>query len=460
MALNLPAPPLPPSLSSSSVPPQPARESSANGHRIPTQLSQPRQPCIAPHSLVESSTEEETQWQRGSIYALAMYTHLMALYVHPCSGLCRLLCSLRCCFCRQSQTFCNNAMQACCRLPTASSLPSQTPPSSVSAAAVQFTPDILGDNCCGLHYVGMNIFTNLIEAGTSELLYASYINDTYMKPFGVFLDHANQWIVVCIRGTLSLEDCITDATFEPWELTQVGNKWGFDGRGKWGHSGMVRAADRIRDQLEQVEVLKRIFYGRSSSPSITTPLHDDWARYSHYRMTVIGHSLGAGAAVILAMMLRATHPNLQCFAYGTPASVLDANTCREVSSYVTSFVLDSDLVSRLSFRSLCTLRNRVLDAISRARVNKVLIMKGLFQDIDPEDLMYPVGQEPDSEFKRQVKEFQNTLQERLDKMEHELFLPGRIIHLARTSKGKNGVALSICFILLIVCLCGGEMAGR
>lgn len=350
-------------------------------------------------SITHANLDDEAIWHRGSVYALAMYTHLMALYVHPCSGLCRLLCHPMRCAGRR--------------------------------------PQVVGDNCCGLHYMGMRLFTGTLST-SSEVLYASYVNDTNMKPFGIFLDHASQWVVISIRGTLSLEDCITDATYEPIELRQVGEKWGFDGSNRYGHSGMVRAADHIRSELDRLEVLKKIFSSSTSSsatPSAATPLTDSLSAYSHYRVMVVGHSLGAGAAILLAWMLRKAFPSLHCLAYGVPASVLDRDSCEECRSFVTSFVLDNDLVSRLSFRSLCALRNQVLDAISRAKVNKVYIMKALFKDLPVEDLMHPEGQEPDSAFKQQVQIFKDTLQKRLDKLEHELFLPGRIIHIARTTKG-------------------------
>jgi hypothetical protein len=78
-----------------------------------------------------------------------------------------------------------------------------------------------------------------------------------------------------------------------------------------------------------------------------------------------------------------------------------------------------------------------LDAISRARVNKVYILKALFRDVSSEELMYPLGQEPDSSFKKLVAKFKATVQVRLDAMQHELFLPGKILHLQRTSKVKE-----------------------
>lgn len=76
----------------------------------------------------------------------------------------------------------------------------------------------------------------------------------------------------------------------------------------------------------------------------------------------------------------------------------------EVEPYVTSVVLNDDLISRLSFRSLCALRNDVLDAISRAKVNKMTIFRSIFKrEVTADELMFERGEEPPSEFKNFVQ---------------------------------------------------------
>ena len=42
----------------------------------------------------------------------------------------------------------------------------------------------------------------------------------------------------------------------------------------------------------------------------------------HYRLVIVGHSLGAGAAAILAIILKPKYPKLQCFAYAPPGCVV------------------------------------------------------------------------------------------------------------------------------------------
>ncbi len=110
--------------------------------------------------------------------------------------------------------------------------------------------------------------------------------------------------MVTIRGTLSLEDCIVDATAEPESLQAAGDKWGFDGAGRFAHSGMLRSALWIREDLEQSGLLlSQASTGSNGGGGITN-------------VVVVGHSLGAGAAVVLAWLLRPAFPSLKCFAYG------------------------------------------------------------------------------------------------------------------------------------------------
>lgn len=143
---------------------------------------------------VVSNLDEIDCWLRCSTFSLAMYTHIMVLYMNPCTGPCKLCCH-----------DCMNGFCSCGTVPL----------TSISKSELL----VEGDNCCRLNNTGMKIFTNYLQ--NSELLYVSYKNDTTHKPFGVFLDHDKEWLVIAVRGTLSLEDCITDVTCEPVEVSLV-----------------------------------------------------------------------------------------------------------------------------------------------------------------------------------------------------------------------------------------------
>lgn len=124
----------------------------------------------------------------------------------------------------------------------------------------------------------------------------------------------------------------------------------------------------------------------------------------------------------------------------------------EVSSFVTSVVLGNDLVSRLNFPALCRLRNDVLDAISRARVNKMFVLRAIFKDLEPSDLMYVRGEEPDSEFKQSVSKFKETINRKLMKSHPiQLSIPGKIVHFVKVKAGKFISIRFLRFDRLIFC---------
>ncbi len=78
----------------------------------------------------------------------------------------------------------------------------------------------------------------------------------------------------------------------------------------------------------------------------------------------------------------------------------------EFKSFITSVILSNDLVPRVSFQSICRLRNDVLDAICRAKTSKAHIMQAVFRDFEVDDLLYAPGSEPDSELRRSITHYQ------------------------------------------------------
>ena len=82
--------------------------------------------------------------------------------------------------------------------------------------------------------------------------------------------------------------------------------------------GMVQTARYIRDKMASEHLLERAF-SRAAAAAGAGAEDGDTAGY---RLVLVGHSLGAGTAAILAILLRDQYPELRCFAYSPPGGLL------------------------------------------------------------------------------------------------------------------------------------------
>ncbi len=356
------------------------------------------------HLNAEDSSDVKTV-SRLSHFAFAIYTHLLYLYAKPATGMCNLCYT---CGCGHE----NSANQS-----------------------------HLGDNCFHMNQAAAETVIN--QLGNAEIIYASYENDNVMKPYGIFLDHETEKVVIAIRGTLSLEDCITDAICDPTELKEAGEKWGFDGDGKWVHAGMLRSALAIRDDIDRRGILSGIFSSSNSGES------------RNYGITFVGHSLGAGTAVLLSLLFQNIYPNLKCVAFGTPGSLVDKECAELFKDTVLSVVLDDDIIPRLGVPTINNIRHQVLESIPRSKCNKSYIMRTLFRDSTPDEYMYRSGEEPPSRFKDAVDKFLTEMKNRNEVVsaDRELVIPGRIIHLVKNDAQKNREDYVCTSLVSSICCC-------
>ena len=141
-------------------------------------------------------------------------------------------------------------------------------------------------------------------------------------------------IVITVRGTRSLEDLVVDLQFTPESLEKVGRICGFDGAGHWCHKGFLARSKWIYNDIKRTKVLNTLYL--ETSP------------YNTYPLILCGHSLGAGCASILSLMLRPAFPSLQCFAYEPPGCIFNAELSELCAEFITSFVRHDDCIPRIS----------------------------------------------------------------------------------------------------------------
>lgn len=92
-------------------------------------------------------------------------------------------------------------------------------------------------------------------------------------------------------------------------------------------------------------------------------LHATGRGSASFSLVLVGHSLGAGTAAILALLLRPLYPDLHCYAF-SPPGLLSPPAALFSRSFITSVVLGKDVVPRLGLHQLNVIRGDMIAALS------------------------------------------------------------------------------------------------
>jgi sn1-specific diacylglycerol lipase len=120
-------------------------------------------------------------------------------------------------------------------------------------------------------------------------------------------------------------------------LDKVGQTCGFEGDGHCCHKGVLARSKWLYNDIHKTKVLKR--------------LYSDDSPFKDYGLVVCGHSLGAGCASVLAIMLQPAFPSVRCYAYCPPGGLLDEEMSAKCEDFIISVVRHDDIIPRLSFHS-------------------------------------------------------------------------------------------------------------
>eukprot|EP00535_Pseudo-nitzschia_heimii_P007734 CAMPEP_0197189550 /NCGR_PEP_ID=MMETSP1423-20130617/19959_1 /TAXON_ID=476441 /ORGANISM="Pseudo-nitzschia heimii, Strain UNC1101" /LENGTH=1052 /DNA_ID=CAMNT_0042641691 /DNA_START=139 /DNA_END=3297 /DNA_ORIENTATION=- len=213
------------------------------------------------------------------------------------------------------------------------------------------SPMTSGDNICGWNKKALLMVAGIPEA---DLVYAEFNSKVRSVPYCILLDHEHSHVVLSIRGSLSLEDIVTDALILPKTLEGIGNQYGFDGRDQFCHAGVVACFENVMKDLDRHRLLERLL----------------GQQFPGYSLRIVGHSLGAGVVSLLGYALRPKYPSLKVYAYSPPGGTMTWDMATGCKDFLTSFVLDNDIVPRLSVSCLEDLRDQVLELIGRIKVSK------------------------------------------------------------------------------------------
>jgi len=230
----------------------------------------------------------------------------------------------------------------------------------------------------------------------------------------VAVNHSKKEVVISIKGTNSLSDVLTDLVGKAVEHSLAGGKEAFF------HEGIYTAANMM---FEETGHLVENFYFPQD-----------------YKVTICGHSLGAGVSSLFGIMLKDKFPTLklQVYAFATPACC-SLEVAAECEDFVTSVVNNNDCVPRLSLLNLRTMYRLFM------LIDSKLAAKGL-SPVDWKSAKKYIADITvvDSEFLMTSKEFGAFLKEEVgDSSSDEeggivgLYVPGKIVSIWNHTKDAS-----------------------
>jgi len=220
-------------------------------------------------------------------------------------------------------------------------------------------------------------------------------------------------VVIVVRGTRSVSDALTDAFMEATDY-----------RGGKAHKGILESGRFLVGQ--HVELLEKLC---------------KLANKKTVKLTLVGHSLGAGAAAIAGIEFN-DHPmiNAKVIGFGCP-SLLSQELAKSTQPFITTVVADADMIPRMNG---ATIGNKLLDImeydwIPRARRDIVHALEevqrvapALLNESSVEYIMDTV----DSWLETYVKP--TIPSPTTNRAENILYPPGTCIHFYRDGAGITG----------------------
>jgi pimeloyl-ACP methyl ester carboxylesterase len=188
-----------------------------------------------------------------------------------------------------------------------------------------------------------------------------------------------------IKGTSSFEDVLTDVIHTPVEF--------FD---TYAHLGMSKAARFVQERTRLI------------ISELLVPMG--------YKVVVTGHSLGAGIASLLAVLLREDMgiTSLRCFAFAPPPT-LDKPHAKRANQYIWAMVHNDDIIPRWNF-----------GAVAAA----IAMFESYIQQIDKTGLSVEEFYAQRS-FQARMADLETLVEERQKKAHRDMVVIGRVVYFVK-----------------------------
>lgn len=229
------------------------------------------------------------------------------------------------------------------------------------------------------------------------------------KASSIFFSEDSLEVLLVVRGTKTLTDIITDLLCdeEPY-------------RGGYCHNGILDSGQHLANKHKRL--LKNLL---------------EVSGKKKIKLTLIGHSLGAGVATIAGMELNdVPYLDVQVVGFGCPA-LLSKELSEQTKSYVTTVVSDNDCIPRMS---TATMVNAILDIASYDWTH--LAKRDIEDAVDEVSSYLPKLL---SDYKATILATINESPMRVapdnipeERLEPLLYPPGKCVHLYRDGFGISG----------------------
>eukprot|EP00835_Amoeboradix_gromovi_P004081 NODE_299_length_11430_cov_0.261054.p2 type:complete len:379 gc:universal NODE_299_length_11430_cov_0.261054:3504-2368(-) len=184
------------------------------------------------------------------------------------------------------------------------------------------------------------------------LVYSERVKAFKPAYFAIYDKNINA-VVVVVRGTMSVQDAITDfvCNYYPWKNGYV-------------HEGMYKGALRVFEEIKsQIKV---------------------WVtRFNTSKVVFSGHSMGGCIAVLLSRFAldEYSHLSISAYSYGAPPTV--TASLLPMFTHVISVVNHNDFVSRISYGAMVKLREHIETINKHKNDPKVDLYEELGKSVEP-----------------------------------------------------------------------------
>jgi hypothetical protein len=230
------------------------------------------------------------------------------------------------------------------------------------------------------YYEDSEVLKSKLDGCNYSLLEHSHSSRPGNVAYFVAVDPEQKQILIGVKGTSNLEEILTvccGRAVPLCDVDQEGNKSRVEGTAASPHSVQsivdgsivevvsvherIRVEDRDGDESNNyIRCHEGILISARRMVDKIQPLIEDLIRECGYSLVFCGHSLGASAATLAAIILRSRIPQLakdtngqrvRVYAFGPPP-VLDHGSAVAAASFCTSIVNNADIIPRLSLANL------------------------------------------------------------------------------------------------------------